>query len=97
MSFLWKASPELNYSFICGMYGGGSVLAFLLYALIPSSPEDHFKEESWQRDVSDTLQGTYLIFIPFIPCFLWSLYMKFVASAAGSTIIQEEDKKQKEE
>jgi hypothetical protein len=88
LSFLTKPSPDINYNFISGIYGLFSILALSLYLLetrilkgwIESKEED---DNDAKEGVSESLKefaegivGLYWIFVPFLPCLLWSLYIR---------------------
>mmetsp|Transcript_9459 Transcript_9459/g.28440 ORF Transcript_9459/g.28440 Transcript_9459/m.28440 type:complete len:107 (-) Transcript_9459:528-848(-) len=81
----WALLPreDINYSFISAMYASGTALSLLLFLLETvlrgyggngdSSGED---ETGSVAEFAQALEGLYLIFIPFFPCLLWSLFVR---------------------
>ena len=80
---LFKPSPSINYNFISAIYAAFSLLGCILYGLetIAFAPykENEIKdseENSTMKELAESTEGLYLIFIPFIPCLLWSLIVR---------------------
>ncbi|ETV84589.1 hypothetical protein H257_03755 [Aphanomyces astaci] len=51
----------INYNFVAGVYGLCTVLFVLLLVI--------------QR-YTDSVEGFYIVFAPFLPCLLWSLVVR---------------------
>ena len=89
-SLLTDPVPEINYDFVSGMYGIGSLICVLLYIFQHTFQEQKnitndpaIKSEIKDSSVSETmvelvsaLTGVYLVFLPFFPCLLWSLLIR---------------------
>lgn len=54
-------SPTINYNFVAGVYAFFTTLCALLSVL-------HF--------YSSQVEGFYIVLVPFVPCFLWSLVVR---------------------
>jgi len=84
---LFRPAKDINYNFITAAYGVGTFLGVFLYSLqrILHAPEDVgtnagnvdiIASSESIKEFSQSLQGLYLIFVPFFPCFIWSLWMR---------------------
>jgi hypothetical protein len=58
---LLTPSETINYNFVAGVYGAFAVLSIVLLVA--------------QRFTS-AVDGFYIVFAPFLPCFLWSLLVR---------------------
>lgn len=63
MSLFVRPQEDINYNFILGAYAVATAIGVLFFVL-----EKHF-------EVSQ-VEGFYLVFAPFAPCLLWSVYMR---------------------
>jgi hypothetical protein len=81
---VFKPAPAINYNFISSIYAFFSLLGCLLYALETLAFAPHKDSvdtgvdggNSTMKELAESTEGLYLIFIPFIPCFLWSLIVR---------------------
>ena len=82
---LWFTRPSdgINYNFISSIYALGAVLSLSLFGLeyvlssIYLQKEDgEDVEEGSLAEFSRQLEGLHLIFMPFFPCLLWSLFVR---------------------
>ncbi len=111
MMNIFKPSPSINYNFISLIYALFSVLGGLLYALEKSvfgphkAPTDvaagEGDENSIMKELAESTEGLYLIFVPFLPCLLWSLvvrkeYFRLQYDKAKSKSNEAVDKKKEE-
>ncbi|KAG7401652.1 hypothetical protein PHYBOEH_011606 [Phytophthora boehmeriae] len=58
---LFTPSATINYNFVAGVYAFFTALCALLLALHFYSPQ---------------VEGFYIVLVPFVPCFLWSLVVR---------------------
>uniref|UniRef100_A0A7S1ZN45 Uncharacterized protein n=1 Tax=Ditylum brightwellii TaxID=49249 RepID=A0A7S1ZN45_9STRA len=86
---LVEPTPDVNYDFVSGAYLAGSILALIFYSVQlfcsdqtndaasdeSKSDDGHLSLET-MKELAESLEGIYLIFIPFIPCLLWSLIVR---------------------
>ena len=87
LSFLTEPSPDINYNFISGIYALFSILALALYLLESyvltgwmDSKEDDGSDgtagiSESLKEFAEGMTGLYWIFVPFLPCLFWSLYI----------------------
>jgi hypothetical protein len=66
LEFLYKPQEGISYDFIFYCYSLSCVICAILFAF------DFYKVE--------VVKGFYVVFLPFIPCWIWSLVMKSAAS-----------------
>jgi hypothetical protein len=73
---LFEPSPSINYKLITLVYFLCSVLAVFLYVIevtiFKSYLQPDSKAKESLKELAESTQGLYLIFVPFIPCLLWS-------------------------
>jgi uncharacterized membrane protein len=73
---LFEPSPSINYNLITLIYFLCSVLAVVLYALEETIFRSYLQPDSTasesMKELAESTQGLYLIFVPFIPCLVWS-------------------------
>jgi hypothetical protein len=92
---LFEPSPSINYKLITVVYSLCSVLAVVLYILEVTvfrsylQPDSTAKES--MKELAESTQGLYLIFIPFIPCLLWSLTV--LSKVKKEPVVMEEKSK----
>ena len=79
---LFKPTPCINYNFISSMYAVFSLFGLGLY-LLEIFLLEPFKDEnpdnggsSTLKEIAESTEGLYLIFVPFVPCLLWSLVVR---------------------
>lgn len=73
ISFLTSPSESISFSVVSWMYFSCCCLCLFFYLLekfLTSLNKDH-----WAYDNLDQIKGIYVIFVPFLPCLLWSLIM----------------------
>ncbi|OWZ18052.1 hypothetical protein PHMEG_0007923 [Phytophthora megakarya] len=58
---VFKPSPTINYDFVVGVYAFFTAVFVLLAVL-------HF--------YTSQVEGFYIVLVPFVPCFLWSLVVR---------------------
>ena len=58
---IFTPSPTINYNFIAGVYAFFAALCALLLVV-------HL--------YSSQLEGFYVVLVPFVPCFVWSLVVR---------------------
>ena len=63
MRWLFRYNSDLNYKWIIIFYLTGSLAAVFLYMA------EKFEVEI---DFIDNLEGVYVVFVPYIPCLLWT-------------------------
>ena len=75
---IFKPSPSINYNFISSIYAAFALLGITLYSLetYVFAPHKDSDEHETMKELAGSTEGLYLIFIPFIPCFLWSLVVR---------------------
>ncbi|CEG42855.1 uncharacterized protein PHALS_14664 [Plasmopara halstedii] len=54
-------SPAINYTFVAGVYAFFTVLCAVLLVLHFYTPQ---------------VEGFYVVLVPFVPCFFWSLAVR---------------------
>ncbi|OQR95544.1 hypothetical protein THRCLA_22119 [Thraustotheca clavata] len=57
----FEPAETINYNFVAGMYGLFTLLFGVLYVL---------------HSITEAVEGFYIVFSPFLPCFLWSLVVR---------------------
>jgi len=85
------------------MYAAGSLLALALYGIdyylgkMMNAEDGNDAEKSKETSESTTiselytsLEGVYLIFLPFVPCLCWSLMLRYLAERQKSTTSQQQ-------
>ncbi|RMX64550.1 hypothetical protein KXD40_001061 [Peronospora effusa] len=79
---IFTPSPTINYNFVAGVYAFFTALCALLSVL-------HF--------YSSQVEGFYIVLLPFVPCFLWSLMVRhrWLQQSKITGKNAEESKKQK--
>jgi hypothetical protein len=70
-----KPSLDVDYRLVSAVYLVGSAIFVLLYVFIEGRDDNSAFQKS--------LQGSYVIFAPFLPCFLWSLIVLYNQRQAG--------------
>uniref|UniRef100_A0A7S3QHI0 Uncharacterized protein n=1 Tax=Chaetoceros debilis TaxID=122233 RepID=A0A7S3QHI0_9STRA len=84
---LLKPSPNINYDFVCSVYGGFTLLGIVLYILetcvfrkynddASVSGELSTTSNASLKEIAESTEGLYLIFSPFFPCLLWALFVR---------------------
>lgn len=61
--FLYTPDKNLSYNFLSWVYGIGSLIGlacFLVQSIFPDF---------------ESMDGFYVCFLPFLPCFIWSMIM----------------------
>ena len=66
-SFTQSAKNDLNYNWIYKIYAIGSLLALILYLL-----EEYGSRP--KRSFVASLDGLYIVFLPYIPCLIWAVF-----------------------
>jgi hypothetical protein len=107
-SNLVRPAPDINYNFITAAYGLGTLLAVFLFVLqrilsviyIPNKEVTSnttnipvIATSESLREFTQSLQGLYLIFVPFFPCFLWSVWIRRMWLSSAKTVGKDLDKK----
>ena len=76
-----EPSKDINYDFIVGCYSIGITICGFLYGLekllemyIVAAGSGNASESL--REFSSALKGIYLVFVPFLPCLVWSLMVR---------------------
>jgi hypothetical protein len=87
-SYITRPAPDINYNFVVIAYGVGSLISIFLYVLqrimsdvysleeVTNSPQATKASSESMKEFVHSLQGIYLVFVPFIPSFLWSLWIR---------------------
>jgi len=82
------------------MYGIASILCIALY-LFEQWATNKLKQENGEQsssspilqEVQSSLEGMYLVFLPFLPCLLWSWIM--IRQTTNISIVKEEQELRK--
>mmetsp|Transcript_36521 Transcript_36521/g.53561 ORF Transcript_36521/g.53561 Transcript_36521/m.53561 type:complete len:140 (-) Transcript_36521:391-810(-) len=103
IGWLIQPNPDINYNVISMMYAAGSLLALALYGIdyylgkMMNAEDGNDAEKSKETSESTTiselytsLEGVYLIFLPFVPCLCWSLMLRYLAERQKSTTSQQQ-------
>lgn len=81
VKYLLSPSTNINYDFISSIYGLFALLSVLLYTLetqvfINYSGQSDEGSSATMKELAESTKGLYLIFVPFLPCLLWSLVIR---------------------
>jgi hypothetical protein len=79
--YLTKPAESINFIVISWMYFACCCLCAFFYILetyLKTLDKDH-----WAFDNLDQIKGIYVIFAPFLPTLLWSLWMARLQSTQG--------------
>ncbi|POM64276.1 Hypothetical protein PHPALM_20222 [Phytophthora palmivora] len=74
-------SPTINYNFVAGVYAFFTALCALLTVL-------HFYVPQ--------VEGFYIVLVPFVPCFLWSLVVRHRWLQQSTTAYKSVDESKKD-
>jgi hypothetical protein len=73
LEFLYRPQPGVSYDFIFVCYSISIIICGILFAV-----ESVYKV--------DTIKGFWIVFSPFLPCWIWALWMKARAAKESSPI-----------
>uniref|UniRef100_A0A7S2QZT9 Uncharacterized protein n=1 Tax=Eucampia antarctica TaxID=49252 RepID=A0A7S2QZT9_9STRA len=75
---LLEPSDDINYNFITGCYLTATVVCVCLFGVeklldmyVVAAGSSNVSESI--TELASSIHGIYLVFIPFIPCFLWGV------------------------
>ena len=80
--YLLSPSSNINYDFIASAYGLFALLSLILYLLetqlFISAQYQEEQGNDTLKELAESTKGLYMIFIPFLPSFVWSLMMRYI-------------------
>ena len=87
VSLMFTPNPEINYSVISSMYGVCAVLCLFFYTL-----EFHLVPKD--NENFEAIKGIYIIFVPFFPAIIWSLFMWWASRIGVGEGVEDKEKRE---